>query len=104
MEGERDALVVDVPAGNYWAKTGMLTRERLVVLDERPVRLTARFDPARLRAGMAMRLVIVPLHVDDRLLVSFVLNRSRRDFGGQILPPRLENRCSLLSGGRRKSV
>jgi hypothetical protein len=44
---DRGALVVDVPAGNHWAKTGLLTRERLAALSDGPVHVTVRLDPAR---------------------------------------------------------
>ena len=44
---ERGQLVVDVPAGNSWGKTGICSPERLFTIGERPVNIVVRFDPAR---------------------------------------------------------
>ena len=48
-----DGLEVDVPAGNSWAKTGFISAEPLLALDDRnaltPTRLTLGFDPGRTR-------------------------------------------------------
>ena len=44
---DRGALVVDVPAGNSWGKTGILSRERLFTLGDAPMHVTVRLDRAR---------------------------------------------------------
>ena len=47
---ENGALVVDVPAGNSWGKTGLLSAEPIVILDPRvritPSRIELQLDPA----------------------------------------------------------
>ena len=48
---EDGALVIDVPKGHSWGKTGLISAKPLVVLDERifstPTRLTLTVDPRR---------------------------------------------------------
>jgi len=48
---EEDWLVVDVPGGNAWAKTGLLSADPVLALDERawkaPTRFTFKLDPHR---------------------------------------------------------
>lgn len=44
---DRGALVVDVPAGNSWGKTGIMSRERLFTLGGGPMHVTVRLDPSR---------------------------------------------------------
>ena len=44
---ERGALVVEVPAGNNWGKTGLLSHERLFTLGKEPVTVAVKLDPAR---------------------------------------------------------
>ena len=44
---DRGALVVDVPAGNYWGKTGVLSHERIFSLGTEPMNVTVRLDSSR---------------------------------------------------------
>ena len=44
---ENKTLVVKVPAGHGWGKTGVFSPERLLTLDERPVQVVVRVDPTR---------------------------------------------------------
>jgi hypothetical protein len=50
---EQGMLVVEVPPGNSWAKTGLLSAEPLVRLDPRaeltPTRIEVQLDPARMQ-------------------------------------------------------
>ncbi len=52
---EKGALVVEVPPGNSWGKTGLLSAEPLVTLDSRatltPTRIEVQLDPSRMQTA-----------------------------------------------------
>lgn len=40
-------LVVDVPEGNYWGKTGIMAKEPMFTIGRTPTKVTVGFDPGR---------------------------------------------------------